>query len=45
VLTLAVEKAGTIEELQAVAARTLAQITERHGEARAAAARRTLYGR
>lgn len=45
VLTLAVEKAGTIEELQAVAARTLAQIAERHGEARAAAARRTLYGR
>jgi hypothetical protein len=44
VLTLAVEKAGTSEELQAVAARTLAQIAERHGEARAAAARRTLYG-
>jgi hypothetical protein len=44
VLTLAVEKAGTIEELQAVAARTLAQIAERHGEARAATARRTLYG-
>lgn len=45
VLTLAVEKAGTIEELQAVAARTLAQIGERHGEARAAVARRMLYGR
>jgi hypothetical protein len=45
VLTLAVEKAGTIEELQAVATRTLAQIAERHGEARAAVARRTLYGR
>ena len=45
VLTLAVEKAGTAEELQAVASRTLAQIAERHGEARAAAARRTLYGR
>ncbi len=45
VLTLAVEKASTIEELQAVAARTLAQIAERHGEARAAVARRTLYGR
>jgi hypothetical protein len=45
VLTLAVEKAGTIEELQAVAARTLAQIAERHGEARATTARRTLYGR
>ena len=44
VLTLAVEKAGTIEELQAVAQRTLAQIAERKGEAVAAAARRTLYG-
>jgi hypothetical protein len=44
VLTLAVEKAGTIEELQAVAERTLAQIAERKGEAAAAAARRTLYG-
>lgn len=45
VLTLAVEKAGTAEELQAVAQRTLAQIEERKGEAVAAAARRTLYGR
>ena len=44
VLTLAVEKAGTIEELRAVADRTIAQIAERHGEPRAAAARRTLYG-
>ena len=44
VLTLAVEKAGTIEELQAVAQRTLAQIAERKGEAAAAAARRVLYG-
>ena len=44
VLTLAVEKAGTIEELQAVAQRTLAQIAERKGGAVAAAARRTLYG-
>ena len=44
VLTLAVEKAGTAEELQAVAQRTLAQIAERKGEAAAAAARRTLYG-
>ena len=44
VLTLAVEKAGTIEELQAVAQRTLAQIAERKGEASAAAARRALYG-
>lgn len=45
VLTLAVEKAGTIEELQAVAQRTLAQVAERKGEAAAAAARRALYGR
>ncbi|MES1162609.1 MAG: hypothetical protein ABUL50_06065 [Rhizobacter sp.] len=44
VLTLAVEKASTIEELQAVAQRTLAQIAERKGEAVAAAARRALYG-
>jgi len=44
VLTLAVEKAGTIEELQAVATRTLAQIAERKGEAKAASARRALYG-
>jgi hypothetical protein len=44
VLTLAVEKAGTIEELQAVAQRTLEQIAQRKGEAAAAAARRALYG-
>ena len=44
VLTLAVEKAGTIEELRAVADRTIAQIAERKGEARAAIARRALYG-
>lgn len=44
VLTLAVEKAGTSEELQAVAQRALAQIAERKGEAVAAAARRLLYG-
>lgn len=44
VLTLAVEKASTIEELRAVAERTLAQIAERRGEARAAAARRVLFG-
>jgi hypothetical protein len=44
VLTLAVEKAGTIEELQAVAQRVLTQIDERKGEAAAAAARRSLYG-
>lgn len=45
VLTLAVEKASTIEELRAVADRTIAQIADRKGEARAAAARRTLFGR
>ena len=44
VLTLAVEKAGTIEALQAVAQRTLAQIAERKGEAVALDARRALYG-
>ena len=43
-LTLAVEKAGTIDELRAVAQRTLALIAERKGEAAAAAARRALYG-
>ena len=43
VLTLAVEKAATTEELQAIAQRTLDQIGERKGEAAAAAARRTLY--
>jgi hypothetical protein len=44
VLTLAVEKAGTPEELRAVAQRTIAQIAERKGDAAAAAARRTLFG-
>ena len=44
VLTLAVEKASTIEGLQAVAQRVLVQIGERKGEAVAAAARRSLYG-
>lgn len=44
VLTLAVEKAGTIEELQAVAQRTLDQIRERKGEVAASAARQALYG-
>ena len=44
VLTLAVEKAGTAEELQAVATRTIDQIRERKGEAAAAAAQRSLYG-
>ena len=43
-LTLAVERAATIAELQAVAQRTQTQIAERKGEAAAAAARRTLYG-
>ena len=44
VLTLAVEKAGTIEDLQAVAQRALDQIRDRRGEATAVAARQTLYG-
>ena len=44
VLTLAVERASTIEDLQAVAQRTLDQIRERRGEAAAVAARQTLYG-
>jgi hypothetical protein len=43
-LTLAVEKAGTIEELRDVAHRALDQIRERKGEATAADARKTLYG-
>ncbi len=45
VLTLAVEKAGTADELQAVAQRALTQIRERKGDAAAAAARQALYGR
>lgn len=44
-LTLAVERAGTADELQAVAQRALTQIRERKGDAAAAAARRALYGR
>lgn len=44
VLTLAVERAGTIEELRAVAQRTIDQIRERKGEDAAATARRALYG-
>ena len=44
VLTLAVEKAGTAEELQSVATRTIEQIRERKGEAAAVAAQRALYG-
>jgi hypothetical protein len=43
-LTLAVEKAATIEELQDVARRVLDQVRERKGEALATAARRRLYG-
>jgi hypothetical protein len=44
VLTLAVEKASTIEELRAVAERAITQIGERKGAAVAGAARRTLFG-
>jgi len=44
VLTLAVERASTIEDLQAVAQRTIDQIRDRRGEATATAARQTLYG-
>jgi hypothetical protein len=43
-LTLAVDKASTIEELRDVAQRVLEQIRERKGEAAAAEARKTLYG-
>ena len=43
-LTLAVDKASTIEELQEVAQRVIEQIRERKGEAVAAEARKTLYG-
>ena len=43
-LTLAVEKAATTQDLLAVAQRTLEQITERQGEAAALAARRLLFG-
>ncbi len=43
-LTLAVEKAGTIEDLRAVAQRALDQIGERRGAEAAEAARRSLYG-
>ena len=45
VLTLALEKAGTADELRAVAQRALTQIRERKGDAAAAAARQALYGR
>jgi hypothetical protein len=43
-LTLAVDKASTIEELREVAQRVIEQIRERKGEAVAAEARKTLYG-
>jgi len=43
-LTLAVDKASTIEELRDVAQRVIEQIRERKGEGAAAEARRTLYG-
>ena len=43
-MTLAVDKASTIEELRDVAQRVLEQIRERKGEAAAAEARKTLYG-
>lgn len=43
-LTLAVEKAGTIEELRAVAERVLEQIRDRKGLPAADKARRALFG-
>jgi hypothetical protein len=43
-LTLAVDKASTIEELRDVARRVIDQIRDRKGEAAATEARRTLYG-
>ncbi|MEO6897438.1 MAG: hypothetical protein ABI218_12415 [Caldimonas sp.] len=43
-LTLAVDKASTIEELRDVARRVIEQIRDRKGEAAAAEARRSLYG-
>ena len=43
-LTLAVDKASTIEELREVAQRVIEQIRERKGDSAAAEARRTLYG-
>jgi hypothetical protein len=43
-LTLAVEKASTIDELRAVGDRVLEQIRERKGMATADKARRALYG-
>ena len=43
-LTLAVEKAGTIEELRDVANKALDQIRDRKGLPAAELARRSLYG-
>ena len=43
-LTLAVDKASTIEELRDVARRVIDQIRDRKGEAAAAEARKALYG-
>jgi hypothetical protein len=43
-LTLAVDKASTIEELRDVAQRVIEQIRERKGEPAAIEARKTLYG-
>ena len=43
-LTLAVDKASTIEELRDVAPRVIEQVRERKGEAAASEARKTLYG-
>jgi len=43
-LTLAVDKASTIEELRDVAQRVIEQVRERKGEAAANEARKTLYG-
>jgi hypothetical protein len=44
VLTLAVERASTAQELEAVAQRTIEQIRERKGDAAAVTAQRTLFG-
>jgi hypothetical protein len=43
-LTLAVDKASTIEELRDVASRVVEHIRDRKGEGAAAEARKTLYG-
>ena len=43
-LTLAVDKASTVEELRDVAQRVIEQVRERKGEAAASEARKTLYG-